>query len=813
MSADMAQFTSDMGKVTKIVGDSSKQMVGSLDAAAGAINKIGQALVGIAAGAGFAKLIDGAANWNIQAKQLSNTFGITTEAASVFEVAIKELGIEHDTAVNAALKLSRTLAQGTDKFDEYGISVKDASGHLLPMPQIMANVNEKLLETKSGADRNVIAMALYGRSWGQLQEILRLTPEAMQKAQDTAERLHLIVGPEGVAKAYEYKESIHDLELVSKSLAVQFGNELMPAVISVASAMNDQGVNAAGGFGHAIKELVRDIQEATVFWTSFADRITAWASTGGLTSDLIDDTKVAEEYKNRMAIIAQAEAESLEAIAKAYDRKTKTSAAPTGDLTAVPNKGGSKELAAANAYLAYLKTYYETIAQLQKQANDASEQVNQISYNWGLTALQSYLDKKHSLNENSLQIELDAKQKELKAAQDTEKKALALYNANPTDEMAAKVNKSYETTQKAIMAVNAVEAKWHEKQIADADETKTKLYDQSRDLNNLQIQILELVGSYEKVAKARVAFTQASPEYQRLSLSPEGLAQKQLKDILDNFSIFQSKQREQSITAGWQFGNRAIANRIPDIFGNMAGPQADLALKHDQDMAMINAQIATYEKMKELYGKDLADYQLVLEKKKLLDQQYSAESQRLEMEKWTSIGGIVAGQLGQIAGMMNKNDKTQFEMWKALAIGQAIISTALAVAGILGAASKLGVAAIPLAYMAGAIGMAQVGIIAGTQYQGREFGGAVSAGQSYWVGEKGAPELFTPGASGMITPADKVGGANVTQHITIDARGADPEVVQRINVAMAQAKEQAKAEIFSSMQRGGVFAYASGRMK
>ena len=179
MSADMAKFTSDMGKVTKIVEDSSKQMVGSLDAAAGAVNRIGQALVGIAAGVGFAKLIDGAANWNIQAKQLANTFGITTEAASVFETAIKELGIEHDTAVNAALKLSRTLSQGTDKFDEYGISVKDANGNLLPMPQIMANVNDKLMETKSGADRNVIATALYGRSWGQLQEILRLTPEAM----------------------------------------------------------------------------------------------------------------------------------------------------------------------------------------------------------------------------------------------------------------------------------------------------------------------------------------------------------------------------------------------------------------------------------------------------------------------------------------------------------------------------------------------------------------------------------------------------------------------------------------------------------
>jgi len=41
--------------------------------------------------------------------------------------------------------------------------------------------------------------------------------------------------------------------------------------------------------------------------------------------------------------------------------------------------------------------------------------------------------------------------------------------------------------------------------------------------------------------------------------------------------------------------------------------------------------------------------------------------------------------------------------------------------------------------------------------QKRAAGGPVSAGETYLVGEKG-PELFTPGASGSITPNDKIGG-------------------------------------------------------
>lgn len=41
---------------------------------------------------------------------------------------------------------------------------------------------------------------------------------------------------------------------------------------------------------------------------------------------------------------------------------------------------------------------------------------------------------------------------------------------------------------------------------------------------------------------------------------------------------------------------------------------------------------------------------------------------------------------------------------------------------------------------------------------GRASGGEVAAGQPYWVGEKGVPELFVPGASGAIIPSAMRGG-------------------------------------------------------
>ncbi len=49
------------------------------------------------------------------------------------------------------------------------------------------------------------------------------------------------------------------------------------------------------------------------------------------------------------------------------------------------------------------------------------------------------------------------------------------------------------------------------------------------------------------------------------------------------------------------------------------------------------------------------------------------------------------------------------------------------------------------------------------QIQGRAGGGSVSAGSSYLVGERGQPELFTPGASGFVTP---LGSGTINLYVT-----------------------------------------------
>ena len=84
----------------------------------------------------------------------------------------------------------------------------------------------------------------------------------------------------------------------------------------------------------------------------------------------------------------------------------------------------------------------------------------------------------------------------------------------------------------------------------------------------------------------------------------------------------------------------------------------------------------------------------------------------------------------------------------------------------------------------------------------RALGGAVGAGRSYLVGERG-PELFVPGAQGNIVPNNAMGGANVV--VNVDASGSSAQGNGQQAKALGQAIGAAvQAELIKQKRPGGI---------
>ena len=87
-------------------------------------------------------------------------------------------------------------------------------------------------------------------------------------------------------------------------------------------------------------------------------------------------------------------------------------------------------------------------------------------------------------------------------------------------------------------------------------------------------------------------------------------------------------------------------------------------------------------------------------------------------------------------------------------------------------------------------------------------GGPVTGGQSYLVGENG-PEIFTPGASGGITPNNQIQGSGVVVNQVINVTtGVQQTVRAEIMTLMPQIAGAAKAAVADAKLRGGSYAAA-----
>lgn len=194
------------------------------------------------------------------------------------------------------------------------------------------------------------------------------------------------------------------------------------------------------------------------------------------------------------------------------------------------------------------------------------------------------------------------------------------------------------------------------------------------------------------------------------------------------------------------------------------------------------------------------------------DELYAQAKKKLDLDTGKQAIASLGDSLSSIGNTLMQGNKEQFEAGKKAAIAGATVQmmlgavnayTSMTTIPLVGPA--LGALASAAVIAAGSVNIAQ---ISSQQYEGREFGGPVTAGQTYVVGEK-RPELFTPGASGMITPyvPESGGGGNsVTQVLQIGTGVADTvrSEIGRMLPALRQMAVQAvqQAQNGGQLQRG-----------
>lgn len=294
-------------------------------------------------------------------------------------------------------------------------------------------------------------------------------------------------------------------------------------------------------------------------------------------------------------------------------------------------------------------------------------------------------------------------------------------------------------------------------------------------------------------------------------LQMDGLTEAQKKQVLALYdantateqSIEQSKRSSQALEDeidDWIRIGQAVA-KAEEVKENAAIREKERLADRGESVGLTGDQ-----QVQKRYEEDLEALKAALELERITREEFAEREVQIEAEKvarlkalreqearnsqsfLSTYGGAlnsINSLFGTYVNSMDKDTKKSFEKWKKYATAQALISSLLAVGNALATPAPWPIPLV-MAGVAGAAGAMNIAQIKSQTYDGaREFGGPVTAGKSYLVGERG-PEIFTPNAAGGITSNKDMMSGQPTVNIynVPDSMGAPAVTMDKVNNAI-----------------------------
>jgi len=225
---------------TKIAINSVKSNLGALSAAGSSVTSVLSGL-GLALSSGsIIAAIKSTADYADEMGKAAAKIGTTTEALSGLKYAgdLADVSFEQlQTGLAKLAKASEDFRDGSksavDTFTKLGIDPTQFND----TSKLLEVVAERFSKLEDGARKTAVAQELFGKSGAQLIPLLNSGAEGLRMAADEAARFGLIISEEAAKSAEEFNDNMTRLSTASKGLTYELGNQFLPALTDITSAM------------------------------------------------------------------------------------------------------------------------------------------------------------------------------------------------------------------------------------------------------------------------------------------------------------------------------------------------------------------------------------------------------------------------------------------------------------------------------------------------------------------------------------------------------------------------------------------------
>lgn len=745
LEANMAKFTTDMGKAAYQTEQAMQQMQRSSDNAKAAIVGLAQgamAAFSVDAFVGFVKgTIDAADGMN----DLSQRVGIAVADLAKYQLSADQSGTTMESLAKGIKGVAGNLAEHGKELAAAGITATTADGAMSQLADVFANMPD-------GMEKTTLAVKLFGKAGMDLIPMLNTGSEGLSTAAEKSAKYAAVLAmlaPQSDA----FNDNLAELAMASKVAGMSMVNSAMPALINISQAMAMAAQESGGlmaawvGLGGAMEEFIA--KPAAVIWRGINNDIDE-ANAGlmrffGQSAEADKLTAaIAKRNKEIVAITSSADP-SAPAAPKVFD-----TAKWMADYKALMKAtgGGPKENPddpAKQQFEGHLKALESAMEKERAQIDFGTKYVQELR-NQDLIGLVSYNDYRRAALDAGLAVTVKAYDAEIAEAQRyqaaAEKQTEKASAQNKLDELRAKKAKAIQDAGNAGLLLTLDQSKAQSelnKSVEDWNRTQAAAADQLAFSNGL---LGKSTLEVEQLTNAR-----------RLELDmEEKIRSAKEKGTITEESI--SKFRKDSKTQQDAI-NRAATQGVGGKIGRT------LMKPEDSEKELHDNRIKDLQAFKELELANVAEgNRLIEEENKRHELAVYEMKAGYQLQSLTMMGSTT----DQLYSLMEKSGQDQtalgkavFLASKAIAVAEILLNTEVAAAK---AGAQLGIFGIPMAMMIRATGYASAGMVAGMAIAGmREKGGAVWGGGAFVVGEKG-PEIFKPTGSGTIIPNSALGGAS-----------------------------------------------------
>jgi phage-related protein len=188
-----------------------------------------------------------AAEAGSELQDMSDKTGISTQRLQELKFIGNQTGVSLDTITGAQARLIRSMASAQDEtgaqaeaFKALGVSVTDSNGNLRDSQAVFADLVDALGGIDNAAERDALAMQIFGKSAQELNPLIKLGAEGMAEMTQQAHDLGAVMSEDAVAALDEFDDMLSGLQDGVKGTLGTLATAFLPVFQKLASVFQEQ---------------------------------------------------------------------------------------------------------------------------------------------------------------------------------------------------------------------------------------------------------------------------------------------------------------------------------------------------------------------------------------------------------------------------------------------------------------------------------------------------------------------------------------------------------------------------------------------